>query len=463
MLNHFNFKKYGNEILITNDFGRYLFLTYEEFRRFLKQDFEMADDLGAKLHKNLFVVEPVDFYSYETATDLRAMKQYTFSSTSLHIFVLTTACNLRCIYCQAQEDHDKQAGVMSAEVARAAVDVALQSPANNLTFEFQGGEPLFNFPVMKEIIEYANTRKGTKSVEFTLVSNLSLLTEEIMDYLLSHGVNICTSLDGPRDVHDWNRVAGNGISSYDMVMRGMKLLKSRGHSVGAIQTTTRHALAYAREIVQEYHRLGTPGIFLRPLTPLGYAKKDWASIGYSADEWLTFYRTAFDEIIKINMDGEVFPEQHARYFLKKILHGFSYNYMELRSPCGASIGQLAYYCNGDVYTCDEARMIAEAGDPAFRLGNVLTDTYQDIVSCNTCKATCAASVLETVPGCCDCVYQPYCGICPVLNYALEGDIFPREAKNYRCQIYGGILEFLFGLLHEADEDVIRILKSWIED
>lgn len=179
MLNHFNFKKYGDEILITNDFGRYLFLTYEEFRRFLKQNFEMADDLGTKLHKNLFVVEPVDFYSYETATDLRAMKQYTFSSTSLHIFVLTTACNLRCIYCQAQEDHSKLAGVMSAEVARAAVDIALQSPANNLTFEFQGGEPLFNFPVMKEIIEYTNTRKGSKSIEFTLVSNLSLLTEEI--------------------------------------------------------------------------------------------------------------------------------------------------------------------------------------------------------------------------------------------------------------------------------------------
>lgn len=464
MLNYFNFKPVENgQVLVTNDFGRYLFLSRDEFRCLLTGDFSAAEELKEKLEKNLFLIKPVDLFSHETANDLRNMKQYVFGATALHIFVLTTACNLQCVYCQAQDQSNKPVRMMRPEVARAAVDVALQSPVPKLTFEFQGGEPLLNFPVMYEIIEYTRAHCGTKAVSFTLVSNLSLLTPEILDKLLEYGVSICTSLDGPAVLHDKNRVAIQGASSYAMMERGAQLLRSRNYPFSAIQTTTRYSLAYAKEIVREYRKMGAPGIFLRPLTPLGFAKKQWTEIGYTAEEWLAFYQEAFSEILQINRQGIRFPEQHAVYFLKKILHGFSENYMELRSPCGASLGQLAYYADGNVYTCDEARMVAEAGDPAFRLGNVFDDSYQDLMESGTCRAVCAASVLESTPGCCDCVYQPYCGICPVVNYAMEGDIFPRTAQNYRCQIYGGMLDFLFHLLHENHADTIGILKSWVEE
>ena len=137
--------------------------------------------------------------------------------------------------------------------------------------------------------------------------------------------------------------------------------------------------------------------------------------------------------------------------------------MELRSPCGAGIGQLAYYYDGNIYTCDEARMVAEAGDNAFCLGNVLTDDYRSIITSRKCRATCAASVLEGIPGCSDCVYQPYCGVCPVINYAQNGDPFAKQARDYRCKIYGGILDFLFSLIHENDSEVMEILYSWVEE
>jgi len=464
MLNHFNFKRIApDEFLITNDFGCYLFLSGDEFRQLIRNEITADTPLYDKLHSALFMIEPVDLYSHETADDLRSMKSYVFSATSLHIFVLTTACNLRCVYCQAQDQKNQEKCMMDIETARKAVDTALQSPEQDMTFEFQGGEPLLNFAVLKEIVSYTEEHRGSKRIGFTLVSNLALLTDEILDFLMEHQVSICTSIDGPRSVHDLNRHTITGAGSYELMRKGINTLQAHGCQFNGIQTTTRYSLPFAREIVHEYFNSGLPGIFLRPLTPLGFAKTRWGEIGYDAEEWLSFYRTSLDEILLINRAGHRFPEQHAVYFLKKILHGHALNYMELRSPCGAAVGQMAYYCNGDVYTCDEARMIAETGDQMFRLGNVFDNTYQEMAETNVCKVACAASVIESIPNCCDCVYQPYCGVCPVVNYALDGDIFPREPNGYRCQIYKGILDHIFSLIHSGDEHTLQIFRSWVEE
>lgn len=61
--------------------------------------------------------------------------------------------------------------------------------------------------------------------------------------------------------------------------------------------------------------------------------------------------------------------------------------------------------------------------------------------------------------CCDCVYHPYCGVCPVINLALENNIYERRPNNYRCRIYKGILDTLFELIE--DKEVEAIFTSWI--
>ena len=133
--------------------------------------------------------------------------------------------------------------------------------------------------------------------------------------------------------------------------------------------------------------------------------------------------------------------------------------MELRSPCGASIGQMAYYYDGNIYTCDEGRMIAEMGIPEFRLGDVEAENYDELMESQVCKITCQASILESIPNCCDCVYHPYCGVCPVVNYALENNIYSREANNYKCKIYKGMLDAIFDRLDNTK--IMEIFKSWI--
>lgn len=76
-----------------------------------------------------------------------------------------------------------------------------------------------------------------------------------------------------------------------------------------------------------------------------------------------------DALIEINKKGRFIKEDHASILLRRVRGDFM-NYMELRSPCGAGVGQLAYYADGDIFTCDEGRMLHEMGQSTFRLGNV---------------------------------------------------------------------------------------------
>lgn len=459
-LNYFNFKRFDDKILMTNDFGCHLFVTPEEFVQILSKNVEPDSELANALFATNMAYADTDLaYSSTEKYGLRSIKGHMNVATSLHIFVVTTACNMGCVYCQANNGVTCPSLFMSKEIAERAVDIALQSPAHFLSFEFQGGEPLLNFEIIKHIVAYADDRKGFHEISYNVVTNLTLLTDEILDFFVEHRIGISTSIDGPEFVHNQNRPFKDGSGTYSRVIDSVKNIRKRGIRVGAIQTTTRTSLKYPREIVRAYRDLGFDGIFLRPLTPLGKATKNWDKIGYAPEEFIAFYQEAMEELIQINQTECFMKEDHSAILLNRI-DGQFVNYMELRSPCGAGIGQLAYYADGEIFTCDEGRMLHEMGDHTFRLGNVFDSTYTDIIQSSICRTVCASSILETIPNCCDCVYQPYCGTCPVVNYAKSQDIIEKEPRGYRCKIYSGMLDYLFRKLLSGNQKTIDILKTW---
>lgn len=103
-------------------------------------------------------------------------------------------------------------------------------------------------------------------------------------------------------------------------------------------------------------------------------------------------------------------------------------------------------------------MLAESGDESFALGNVFENGYDEWISSACCQSVASASLLDTLPGCCDCVYKPYCGVCPVVNHAINGSI--TRVSRARCQIYKGMLDTLFDLLYTADDETMKILNEW---
>ena len=462
MINYFNFEKTDNGYLITNDLGYYSFISEEVFGMLLRDSVPDSIPEYAELCEKYFVSsEHEEVFSQNAADWLRSIKSYCFGCTALHIFAVTNACNLRCVYCQAHVESSDMTKMMTEETGVRAIDIALSSPNNGITLEFQGGEPLLNYPVVKKMIEHCETSKGNKTVNYTIVTNLTLLTDEMLDFFIANQVSICTSLDGDRLVHNHNRPYISGKGSYDDVIGKIKYLCGKGIRVGAIQTTTRFSLDHWREIIDQYVQCNMDAIFLRPLTPLGMASEKTRSFRYSAEEFLQFYKSSFDYIMELNLSGTRFVELHAGFFLKKILGRFSDNYMELRSPCGAGIGQMSYYWDGNVYTCDEGRMLAEMGDRSFLLGNVWNSDFHSLVNSPVCRAVCKASVVESLPKCGDCVYQPYCGDCPVVNYAYDKDLYSDEGRLFRCKVYKGILDILFEVIHENDERKMKVLYSWI--
>ena len=459
MIAPFYMKPFKEKILLTNDTGHHVFLAKPEFRDFVSDRITPDHPRYQELKDSLFFYHgSSEEYIRNAEPYLREYNSYLFEPTNLFILALTNACNNACVYCQANGNS------CPSRMTKEDIDQILlrisETPARAITIEFQGGEPLLCFDLIQYAVLRASDVLADKDVSFTLVSNLILLTESMADFFEQYHVQVSTSLDGPKILHDKNRPCTSGQSSYDAVLRGTEILRAHHILGGAIQTTTAASLSLARDIVDTYESLGFYQIFLRPLTRLGAAARSWDTIGYSPQEYLQFYREALDEVIRLNAQGKPMSDYLLALLLSKIIHGKSVNYMELRSPCGAAVGQLAFTPGGNVFTCDEGRMLSEMGDDAFKLGNVYDDGYDAWMNTSCCKAVCSASLLDTLPGCCDCVYKPYCGVCPVINYALNGNI-TSVAKD-RCEIYKGILDILFGYLYDGAPDIQNLFLKWSE-
>ena len=284
------------------------------------------------------------------------------------------------------------------------------------------------------------------------------MDEEKLDYFERERIDLCTSLDGPKYLHEFNR----NLETYDSTVKWLEEINKREKDKGilhpnAVLTVTRESLKYPKEIVDEYTSKGLRDLHVRFLHYLGNAKGDWKNICYESDEFLVFWKEVMEYLIQLNLQGVKIRERGATILLKKIF-GIEPNYLEIRSPCGAAIGQLLYNHNGDIYTCDEARMI---GEDIFRLGNVNTSTYNEILSSDQTCGIVSASINDTKI-CNSCAYKPYCGICPVCNYAEQGSIIAKIPETMRCKIYKAQFDYLFDQLLNSEERR-RVFQTWIDD
>ncbi|MEI7529392.1 MAG: His-Xaa-Ser system radical SAM maturase HxsB, partial [Elusimicrobiota bacterium] len=415
----FSFERDGAGYIVSGPAGAALRLTRPEFGLFSAGKAGSDPALFRRLKAAGLLRGRLDLEG--AAARIRGLSSGVYEGPGLHILVLTLRCNHACVYCRATAGGAGKNSDMSRATAFKSVETAFSSPNNKLSLEFQGGEALLNWPVLREAALYAkklNLRKG-KDLALSVVTNLSLMDEAKFAFLVREGVSVCTSLDGPAKLHDVNR-RWSGGSSHSKAVYWLKRFAAAAGGDGradtlpsALMTATRLSLKDPRDIVDEYRKLGLGGIFLRPLSPIGYAGAVWPEIGYGPEEFLGFYRAALAYIMEVNGAGEKFVERNAALLARKLLRAEDPNFLDLRSPCGAAIGQLAYNFNGDVYTCDEGRMVAACGDDLFRLGNVRTDRFENIMTAPAARICAMASCLENQPECARCAFKPFCGVCPV--------------------------------------------------
>jgi His-Xaa-Ser system radical SAM maturase HxsB len=355
---------------------------------------------------------------------------------------------------------------MPQDVAAAAVNMMLQSPSPHLTLELQGGEPLLAFDTIKYIISIAKpgaARLG-KELDIVITSNLAFLTDDILDYCKTERIKLSTSLDGPEFIHNANRPRPGGDSyrvAIDGIKRARRVLGT--DQVAALMTTTQLSLQHPNEIIDEYVRQSFHTIFLRPISPYGFAIKSSHRTGYQMDAFLDFYLAGLDHIFEINKKGYNLVEIYTKILLQKILTPEGTGYVDLQSPSGAGLNVLVYNYDGDVYATDESRMLAEMGDHTFRLGNVLTHSRAKIFTSPAFVNLLQAACNQSLPGCSDCAFQPYCGADPVYHHATQRDMFGHRATSGFCKRNMRVIEHLISLLHNGNPDTQNILWAWVTD
>jgi uncharacterized protein len=385
----------------------------------------------------------------------------------LHLFVVTLRCDHSCLYCQvSRQSEDRAAFDMTPVTAKKAIDLMMQSPATAITMEFQGGEPLLNFDLIRFMVEYSeaeNLKRG-KLIDRVITTNLSRITPEMLGYCRDHKIMLSTSLDGPQSLHDANRPK-RGDDSYALVLQNIEAAREAlgRDSVAALMTTTRRSLPHVKEIIDEYVEHGFGSIFLRSISPYGFAIKTRKSTGYFTPEFLAFYREGLRYIIELNRKGIFLTEGYARIILTKILTPFPTGFTDLQSPAAIGIGAVVYNYDGDVYASDESRMLAEMNDKTFRLGSVHDNSYEELFKGDALRALVRASVNESLPGCSDCAYQQYCGADPVFHHATQGDPVGHRPTSEFCRKNMAIITELFRYIESGDRDVMRIFWSWITD
>lgn len=141
---------------------------------------------------------------------------------------VTEKCNLRCKYCIYNPSHKEYREFghknMSWETAKKAIDLLINhsKDAEQVHIGFYGGEPLLNFELIKQAVKYA--KSNFKEITFAMTTNAALVTEEIADYLLQNDFDIIVSLDGPKDIHDANRITIDGTGSFNKTVAGAQIL-----------------------------------------------------------------------------------------------------------------------------------------------------------------------------------------------------------------------------------------------
>lgn len=228
-------------------------------------------------------------------------------------------------------------------------------------------------------------------------------------------------------------------------------------------TTTQLSLDHPIEIIDEYVRQGFHSIFLRPLSPYGFAIKSRKRTGYKLDQFLKFYFTGLEHILEINRNGYDLAEVYAKILLTKILTPYGTGFVDLQSPAGAGVNVLVYNYDGDVYATDESRMLAEMGDHTFRLGNVQTHTHADIFTGDAFLNLFSSACNQSLPGCSDCALQCYCGADPVFHYATQGDMVGHRPTSNFCERNMEIMKHLFKRISVNDTETMRIFFAWIQN
>lgn len=377
----------------------------------LKYDYdrgEIIDALAdiAELYENDMLWAKDDF---EFASNLK--ENAPVKAMCLHV---SHDCNLRCKYCFADEGkyHTEKRELMTAETGKRAMDYLVEHSGHrrNLEVDFFGGEPLMNFEVVKEVVEYAREleKKHNKIFRFTVTTNGILLDEKKLEYINENMSNIVLSIDGRKEVNDRMRYRADGSGSYDKIVPiFQKVAESRNQDNYYVRGTfTRENLDFSKDVLH-LADLGFKQISIEPVV-----------CGEETD-----YSLREEDLPKIFNEYESLVKE----YVKRIKEGNGFNFFHFMidleegpciikrlSGCGCGCEYLAVAPNGDVYPCHQF-----VGSEEYKMGSL----YDSSGLNKELRSTFEKCNVYTKPDCDSCFAKFFCsGGCIANACLINGDM-----------------------------------------
>lgn len=273
---------------------------------------------------------------------------YPLSSIVLN---LNTGCNLSCTYCYKEDLVSAAKGdKMTLDTARKSIDLLIKESKtrHRINVIFFGGEPLTRFDLIKEIVGYSlqRGREAGKVFDFSLTTNGTMLTESMIDYFNEQRFGISVSIDGPKAIHDKNRITVSGQGTYDVVRKKVDMLLGRytARPVGARVTLTRgvtDVIGIHRHLKEE---VGFYEVGFAPAT--------------SGD--LSQFNLKEDELVQVFDGMKTLGRAYLDAALSGRNNGFSnmhqlmtdlYQGTKKSLPCGAGLGLLSVDTKGGLNLC----------------------------------------------------------------------------------------------------------------
>jgi uncharacterized protein len=268
---------------------------------------------------------------------------------------VTNQCNLSCKYCyEFGEDRlsnpEAKTRFMSEETAQSATDYLLNNSAGRraVHLTFFGGETLMNFKVVRSTIDYARQRakEAGKFIDFSLTTNATLLTPNVIEYLAENDVGVTISIDGPKELNDRFRVFHNGNGTYEVIAPKVKelLQKHKTRPIAARVTLTSQVV----DVIKIYRHL---------VNDIGFQEVGFAPVTTSPVRLYAIGDGGLDLVLE---QFTRLAEEYRDYVLRDQHHGFSNvtdTLQELHSgiskaqPCGAGLGLMGVSPSGDLAPC----------------------------------------------------------------------------------------------------------------
>lgn len=380
------------------------------------------------------------------------------SAQGLHLMAkpIGPLCNLDCDYCFYLEKEQlfppREKFRMSDEVLRAYVQSYIASQNTpEVEFTWQGGEPtLLGVEFFRRAVRYQHEFAGEKIIRNSLQTNGTLLDKDWCKFLAKERFTVGLSIDGPREIHDTHRPDKQGRSSFDHVMRGLRLMRLHDVEFNVLVTVTRNSSQYPLEIYRFLKQEGVKFIQFNPVVErVPRPREQVIGLHFATPPNMTFARKGSPaasqgaEVTSHTVERAAYGDFLIAIFDEWVRHDVgSVHVMNFEWALASWLQLPATVClfskrcgkamivehTGDVYSCDHFMY------PEYRLGNLRHDAPATLADSPFQQAFGAAKE-ETLPSYCQkCPYLFACnGECPKNRFMRSPD--GENGMNYLCPSY----------------------------